>query len=134
MPFQGTATPSLWYTQKLSIARHPQPSSNIEIVNQYIQQWLRPFISHYQDNWSDQLPAIDFTQAMVSYNSTGLLSSQLKFGYQPRISYNWTVYIKDFSKMTVKEKLNCKEIQAFAIYIKEIVEYIYNNILYFQEQ
>ncbi len=36
--------------------------------------------------------------------------------------------------MTVKEKLNRKEIQAFTIYIKEAVEYTYNNILYSQER
>ncbi len=46
--------------QNLSIAEHPQTNSNTKIVNRYIQQRLRPFVSHYQDGWSDRLPVMDF--------------------------------------------------------------------------
>lgn len=36
--------------QKVSTAYHPQTDGNIEIPNQYIDQRLRPFINHFQDN------------------------------------------------------------------------------------
>ena len=46
--------------QKLSTAYHPQTDGNTEIMNQYLDQRLRPFISYYQDNWSDLLPCMDW--------------------------------------------------------------------------
>jgi hypothetical protein len=58
--------------QKLSTAYHPQTDGNTEILNQYIDQRLRPFINHFQDNWSDLLPAMDFAQAILPHDSTGL--------------------------------------------------------------
>ena len=36
--------------QKLLTTYHPQTNSNIEILNQYINQHLYPFINHFQDN------------------------------------------------------------------------------------
>ena len=38
---------------KLSTAFHPQTDGQTEIMNQYLDQRLRPFVSYYQDNWSD---------------------------------------------------------------------------------
>jgi hypothetical protein len=35
---------------KLSTADHPQTDGQTEIVNQYIDQRLRPFVNYYQDN------------------------------------------------------------------------------------
>lgn len=45
---------------KLSLAEHPQTDGQTEIMNQYLDQRLRPFCNHYQDNWSDLLPAMDY--------------------------------------------------------------------------
>ncbi len=56
--------------QKLSTAYHPQTDGNTEILNQYIDQRLRPFVNHFQDNWSDLLPAMDFAQAILPHEST----------------------------------------------------------------
>jgi hypothetical protein len=58
--------------QKLSTAYHPQTDGNTEVLNQYIDQRLRPFVNHFQDNWSDLLPAMDFAQAILPHESTGL--------------------------------------------------------------
>jgi len=45
--------------QKLSTTYHPQTNGSTEVVNQYLDQRLRPFISYFQDDWSDLLPCID---------------------------------------------------------------------------
>jgi len=75
--------------QKLSTAYHPQTDGNTEILNQYIDQRLRPFINHFQDNWSDLLPAMDFAQAILPHKSTGLTPYELKLGYKPRLHFDW---------------------------------------------
>ena len=75
--------------QKLSTAYHPQTDGNTEILNQYIDQRLRPFINHFQDNWSDLLPAMDFAQAILPHESTGLAPYELELSYKPRLHFDW---------------------------------------------
>ena len=45
---------------KLLTVYHPQTDGQTEIMNQYLDQRLRPFINYHQDNWSDLLPIMDF--------------------------------------------------------------------------
>jgi len=47
---------------KLSTAFHPQTDGQTEIMNQYLDQRLRPFVNYYQDNWSELLPMMDYAQ------------------------------------------------------------------------
>jgi hypothetical protein len=46
---------------KLSTSYHPQMDGQMEIMNQYMAQQLWPFVSYYQDDWSEWLPIINFT-------------------------------------------------------------------------
>ena len=75
--------------QKLSTASHPQTDGNTEIINQYIAQRLRPFVNHHQDNWSQLLPSMDFAQATLPHESTGIPPFELEFGYKPRMQFDW---------------------------------------------
>jgi transposase InsO family protein len=75
--------------QKLSTAYHPQTDGNTEVLNQYINQRLRPFVNHFQDNWSTLLPAMDFAQASLTHESTGISPFELEFGYKPRMHFDW---------------------------------------------
>jgi len=61
----------------LQLIYHPQTDGNTEILNQYIDQRLRPFVNHFQDNWSDLLPAMEFAQAILPHESTGLTTYEL---------------------------------------------------------
>ena len=45
---------------KLSTAYHPQTDGQTEIANQHLDQRLRPFVNHFQDNWADLLPLMDY--------------------------------------------------------------------------
>jgi hypothetical protein len=45
---------------KLSTAYHPQTDGQTEVVNQYLDQRLRPFVNYYQDNWAKLLPLLDY--------------------------------------------------------------------------
>ena len=73
---------------KLSTAFHPQTDGQTEVMNQYLDQRLRPFINYHQDNWSALLPIMDYAQATLLHDSTGLSPFQVKFGYKPRTSFD----------------------------------------------
>jgi transposase InsO family protein len=75
---------------KLSTAAHPQTDGQTENLNQYIDQRLRPFVNYYQDNWSELLPIIDYVQATLPQDSTGLPPIMITSGYEPRTTFDWT--------------------------------------------
>ena len=50
--------------QKLSSAFHPQTDGQTEIMNQYLQLRLRPFVNYYQDDWDELLPIVDHAQLL----------------------------------------------------------------------
>jgi len=57
---------------KLSTAYHKETDGQTEIINRYIDQRLRPFVSYYQDNWSELLPIIDRVQMTLPHSSIGM--------------------------------------------------------------
>jgi transposase InsO family protein len=74
---------------KLSTSNHPQTDGQTEIWNQYMAQKLRPFVNYYQDNWSELLPMVDFSGAVLSQDSTNLSPFLVDSGYEPRTSFDW---------------------------------------------
>jgi transposase InsO family protein len=81
----------LGITLKYSSGYHPQTDGQTEIYNQYLQQRLRPFVSYYQDDWSELLPMMDYAQISLPHDSLGGLSpGEVIFGYPFRTSFDWT--------------------------------------------
>ena len=122
--------------QKLSTANHAQTNGNTEIINRYIKQRIRPFISHFQDDWSDRIPAMDFAQAVLPHESTGIAPAELELGFLPRMSYDWKSRTadEDLEKMPVKERLAREEAQVFARRTKEVIVWAQENLRQAQER
>lgn len=77
-------------TLKLSAPYHPQTDGQTEIYNRYLQQRLRPFVSHYTDDWSEWLPMMDYAQLTLPHDSLrGMTPYQVIFGRLPRRAWNW---------------------------------------------
>ena len=112
---------------KLSTADHPQTDGQTEIMNQYIDQRLRPFVNYYQDNWSELLPIIDYAQATLPHESIGLSPFQVEFGYEPRTSFDWDRPTTD-KPLTAREKLSIDEAQAFSQRIKDAWDIARSNM------
>lgn len=68
---------------KLSTANHTLIDGQIEIMNQYLDQRLCPFVNYYQDNWSKLLPIIDYAQLTLLYESIGMSPFELLNAYPP---------------------------------------------------
>ena len=74
---------------KLSTAFHPQTDGQTEIMNQYLDQRLRPFVNYYQDNWSELLPIMDYAQLILPHSSIQMAPFELLHGRLPRTSFDW---------------------------------------------
>ena len=96
---------------KLSTAYHPQTDGQTEIANQYLDQRLRPFVNYFQDNWSELLPIIDYAQATLPHDSTGLAPIQVELGYLPCTSFDWT---QPEPYHSAREKLSTEEAREYA--------------------
>lgn len=95
---------------KLSTAYHKQTDGQTEIMNKYLDQRLRPFVSYYQDNWSELLPMIDRAQVTLPHDTLKMTPYQVLFGSEPRQSWDWA----QPTKSTFSEILNDKEALALA--------------------
>ena len=101
---------------KLSTAYHPQTDGQTEIVNQYLDQKLRPFINYFQDNWAELLPMMDYAQATLPHDSTGFAPIQLEMGYLPCTSFDWD---RPMGPQTVCERLSYKEAQQYIKHLEQ---------------
>jgi hypothetical protein len=115
---------------KLSTAYHKQTDGQTEIMNKYIDQRLRPFVNYYQDNWSELLPMIDRAQMTLPHSSIGMAPYRLKFGLDPRTSWDWNTPKAN----TPLEKLNYEDARKLAERMKESWELAKANMLKAQER
>ena len=82
-------------------------------MNQYIDQRLRPFVSHYQDNWSDLILMMDYVQLTLYHESIQISPFELLKGYKPRTSWDWNPPQAQ-APVSAREKLNKDQAIAFA--------------------
>lgn len=54
---------------KLSSSGHSQSAGQIENYHDWMDQRLRMFVNHHQDNWDDMLPALDMAQATMPHEA-----------------------------------------------------------------
>lgn len=99
--------------RQLSTADHPQTDGQTEVYNQYLQRRLRPFVSHYQDDWSEFLPMMDYAQMTLPHDSLGGLSPfEVVHGYAPRQDWDWNVNLPDSASPA--DKLNAQQAVEYA--------------------
>jgi len=103
----------LHITLKIATSGHPQTDGNSEIYIQHLISRLRHFVSHHQDDWSDYLPAMDFAQAMLPHDSTGLSPYETEFGAKPRMHWDWEVRTK--VQKPANEEMARESARQFAI-------------------
>ena len=123
--FWNKFTQILGIRLKLSTVYYPQIDGQTEVINQYLDQRLQPFINYFQDNWAKLLPLINYAQATLPHNSIGFAPIQLEIGYLPYISFDWK---RPEGPQTIREKLSYKKAQQYAKCLEEAQKVAYINL------
>ena len=95
---------------KMSMVFHPQIDEQMERVNQELEQYLRMFIDHRQEQWPDWLGTVEFAYNNKVHLSTKILPFKANYGQDPRMGFE------------VRRKGKYKEAEKFMTKIKEIQE------------
>jgi len=72
---------------KLSMAYHSQIDGQTERINQELEQYLRAFINHRQEQWLDWLGTAEFTYNNKIYTTTKILPFKANYGQDPRMGF-----------------------------------------------
>jgi hypothetical protein len=115
---------------KLSTAYHKETDGQTEIMNRYIDQRLRPFVTYFQDNWSELIPIMDRAQMTLPHSTIGMTPYQLKHGVEPRNSWDW----KSPKPATPIEKLNLDDAVSLASRMHRVWQVAEDNIKKAQEK
>jgi len=95
---------------KLSTVFHPQTNGQTERVNQELEQYLRMFIDHRQEQWSDWLGMAEFTYNNKVYSSTKVSPFKANYRQDPRMGFE------------MRRKGKYKGAEKFVTKMKEIQE------------
>ena len=68
-----------------STAYHPQTDGQTERINQDLEQYLRIYINHHQDDWVEWLSLAEFAYNNRKHASTGLSPFFVNKGHHPRV-------------------------------------------------
>ena len=72
---------------KLSTVFHPQTDEQTERVNQKLEQYLRMFIDHRQEQWPDWLRTAEFTYNNQVHSSTKMSPFKVNYRQDPRMGF-----------------------------------------------
>jgi len=72
---------------KLLMAFHPQTDGQTERVNQELEQYLRMFINHRQEQWPEWLGMAEFVYNNKTCSSTWTLPFKANYGQDPRMGF-----------------------------------------------
>jgi len=95
---------------KILTAFHPQTDRQTERVNQELEQYLRMFIDHRQEQWPDWLGTAEFVYNNKVHSSTKTLPFKVNYGQNLRMGFK------------VRKKKKYKRVEKFVIKIKKVQE------------
>jgi len=72
---------------KLSTAYHPQTDGQMERINQELEQYLRVFIDHRQEQWLDWLGTVEFAYNNKIHMATKTSPFKANYSQDPRMGF-----------------------------------------------
>ena len=71
----------------MSTEAHPQTDGQTERMNQTLEQYLRSFVNHDQDNWSELLHFAEMAMNGAISSSTKRTPFEINYGFNPRFDF-----------------------------------------------
>ena len=94
----------------MSMAFYPQTDGQMKRVNQELEQYLRMFIDHQQEQWPDWLETAEFAYNNKAHSSTKTLPFKASYRQDPRMGFK------------VRKRRKYKGAEKFIAKMKEIQE------------
>ena len=88
-----------------STAYHPQTDGQTERINQEIEQYLRIFVNHHQNDWVEWLPMAAFSYNNKVHSSTGFSPLYLNKGFHVDTGLNIQRQVKNESAETFAKRM-----------------------------
>jgi len=95
---------------KMSMAFYPQTDGQMKRVNQELEQYLRMFIDHQQEQWPDWLETAEFAYNNKAHSSTKTLPFKASYRQDPRMGFK------------IRKRRKYKGAEKFIAKMKEIQE------------
>jgi len=73
---------------RLFTAYHPETDGQTERTNQELEQYLRMYVNHRQNNWSEWLAMAEFAFNNKIHTATKMLLFQANYGREPRMVFD----------------------------------------------
>jgi len=73
---------------KLSMAYHPETDRQIERTNQELEQYLRMYVNHRQNNWAKWLATAEFAFNNKVHTATNISPFQVNYEREPRMGFD----------------------------------------------
>ena len=73
---------------KLSMAYHPETDGQTERTNQELEQYLRMYVNHRQNNWAEWLATVEFAFNNKVHTATKMSLFQVNYGREPRMGFD----------------------------------------------
>ena len=73
---------------KLSIAYHPETDGQTERTNQELEQYLRIYVNHRQNNWAEWLAMAEFAFNNKVHTVTKSSPFQVNYRREPRMGFD----------------------------------------------
>jgi len=73
---------------KLSMAYHPETDGQMERTNQELEQYLRMYVNHRQNNWAEWLAIAEFAFNNKVYTATKMSPFQVNYRREPRMGFD----------------------------------------------
>ena len=74
-------------------------------MNQELEQYLRLYVNHHQDNWVDWISMAEFVHNNKVHSATGFSTFYVNMGYHPNYGTNISTQMTNESSMDLVRKM-----------------------------
>ena len=105
---------------KLSTAWHPETNGQSKIANQEIERYLRSYVNHFQDDWTDRLPMAEFASNSNTLATTKISPFLALRSYIPCMSFDPSV---NLTASSTRKRLANAKARSIADCMQEVWEF-----------